>query len=93
MTDEKLKALLEGLKVENPTYWLTRTPKELGDLGRCIDNATMDKIDLTMLIDALVDCKARLMLLVEKGRAKNLDLAAIDSADFALANVGAIRNE
>lgn len=92
MTDEKLKALLEGLKVENPSYWMTRTPKELGDLGRCIDNGTMNKIDGKILIDALLECKSRLLLLKEKGRAKTLDILAIDSAEFALANVGVMKN-
>lgn len=89
----KLKALIEGLKVENPSYWLTRKQKELGDLGRCIDNGTMNKIDGKILIDALLECKSRLLLLKENGRAKTLDIAAIESAEFALANVGVVKHD
>jgi len=88
----KLKALLEGLKIENPEYWAGRSEKELNDLGRCLSNQ-VGKLDSQLVIESLVECSDRLRILKDNGRAKLLDNLAIDNADFALAAVGVFKDD
>lgn len=83
----KLKALLEGLEIENPDYWVSRSEKELHDMGRCISNG-ITKLDNQLVIDALIECSDRIRIWQDNGRAKTLDNVAIDNADYALSTIG-----
>lgn len=86
---EKLIALLEGLQVADPIYWSNKSEKELREMGRaCTNCMSLKKEEKKNLIDALIDCADRLRLLKDNGRAKTLDLVAIEKADVVLARYG-----